>query len=194
MTYLEGNIWSISILWDSLILTSAQELESARLLLDHSDFKHQVHKRTIGANYNQSMSISNDRSYQLSELGAASPRLIVDAQSDTAATSRQMVTSQEIASLTGQSRLDTGDEINELSINLGNNCQSTEHLSLPDREYPDSASQLKAQEDEPSQIVLHDSIEQSISPGMVEVALDCVSRQASQPNDEIELVQIRSYS
>ncbi len=107
-------------------------------MLDYFYFKI-LHKRTVDASHDQSMSISSDRLYHPigSEATAASSRLIVDIQSDTAITLRQTVTNQKIASLIDQQRLGKDDAVNELSINLGNTCQST----TSDREHLDSASQ-----------------------------------------------------
>lgn len=147
------------ISWDSLLLTTPQETERAGVLLDHSDFNHQVHRRTVGASLNQSMSVSNDRPYQPNGSGAtaagdlprtnavsnnAAPRLIADAQFDTAVAPRQMVTNQDTAPLDGQPRPGKGDAVNDSdqqSTNLENTCQSTENLPPPSREHPYPAPQ-----------------------------------------------------
>jgi len=53
--------------------------------------------------------------------------------------------------------------------------------------------QSKAQADGPSQAILHGSSVQS-SPSMIDAVLDCVSRQASQPDGEVESGQVDWHS
>lgn len=133
-----------------------KEIERTGVLLDHSSFNHQVHRRTVGASLN---SISNDTSYQPNQLGAtaagdlprtnavchiANPCLIADTQPATAVAPRQVVTNRNTAFLDGQPRPSKGDAVNDShqpSINPEYTCQSTANLPPPSCEHSNPVPQ-----------------------------------------------------